>query len=318
VGGRSRWRATVVALLSILAATIPGPTAFAQTFEAISIPLAYEGHEIELTGRFEKPTGAGPFPAAILLHGCEGYQAGLWHTTMMAAVLHGLGIATLIIDSYTPRGYATCGNVQAFERVLDVYAGAEMLAGRSDIQHDKIAVIGFSQGGATTLATAAIGTPGGPSPAVIKEVEDEKGEAYAASWKTQVTQAAAKFAGNGGKFSTFIAFYPGYCRVLQNENFSAPLMILIGDFDNRLSSGACEHLAGAPRPSTSEVRFKLYPGASRGFDMNLGYRSVDNSRYRTADRDVASDAPAAVRQFLRQYLNLPARTVPQISQGDGN
>jgi dienelactone hydrolase len=313
MGGRSWWRATVLALLVALA-----PAAFAQTFEAISIPLAYEGHQIELTGRFEKPMGPGPFPAAILLHGCEGYQAGLWHTTTMAGVLHSLGVATLIVDSYTPRGYTTCDNVQAFERVPDVYAGAVMLAGRSDIEHDKIAVIGFSQGGGTTLFTAAVGASTGPSPAVLKEVGEEKGEAYAGSWRAQVTRAAANFATNGGKLSAFVAFYPSYCRVLQNENFAAPLMILIGDFDNHVSSGACEHLAAAPRPGAPEVRFKLYPGASHGFDMNLGYRSADNSRNRFADRDAANDAPAAVRQFLRQYLNLPMRAAPQISQGDGN
>src|SRR5580698_8595206 len=72
-------RAIVAALLSLLTSN-----AYAQRFEAISIPLAYEGHQIELAGRFEKPAGTGPFPAAILLHGCEGYQVGLWHTTMMA------------------------------------------------------------------------------------------------------------------------------------------------------------------------------------------------------------------------------------------
>src|SRR5271156_490109 len=116
--GRRGWqRAIPAALLSVLAST-----ACAQTFEAVSIPLAYEGRQIELTGRFEKPIGTGPFPAAILLHGCEGYQAGLWHTTVMAGVLHSLGVATLITDSYSPRGYTTCDSVQSFERVLDVYA----------------------------------------------------------------------------------------------------------------------------------------------------------------------------------------------------
>jgi dienelactone hydrolase len=312
MGGKG-WRRSIVAALLLPLTS----TAFAQIFETISIPLAYEGRQIQLTGRFEKPIGTGSFPAAILLHGCEGYQVGLWHTTMMAGVLHRLGVATLITDSYTPRGYITCDNVPAFERVLDVYAGAAMLAGRDDIERDKIAVIGFSQGGGTTLLTAALGGSSGPSPAVLKEVEGEKGEAYATSWRAQVMQDAASFTASGGKLAAFVAFYPSYCGVTQKENFASPLMILIGDLDNRVSSGACEHLATVPRPGAPEVRFKLYPGASRGFDMNLGYRSNDNSRYRVADRDAASDAPVAVRQFLREYLNLPAPTVPQISQGNG-
>jgi dienelactone hydrolase len=304
-------RAALAALICIFASA-----ATAQIFEPVSFPLVYEGHQIQITGRFEKPPGAGPFPAAIILHGCEGYQSGLWHTTTMASALHALGIATLITDSYTPRGYTTCDNVRVFERALDVYGAASLLAHRADIRPDQIAVMGFSQGGGTTLFVAAAGAPNGPGPALLKDIEANKSSAYLAQWQAQLKAETADFAARNGKFAAYVAFYPSYCQVAQNEAFSAPLLILIGDFDNRVSGGACERLAAVPRPGAPEVRFKLYPGASHGFDMNMGYRSNDNSRYRIADRDAATDAPKAVRDFLREYLAPPA-TVPQISQGGG-
>jgi dienelactone hydrolase len=274
----------------------------AQIFEPVSIPLVYDGHQIQITGRFEKPPGAGPFPAVILLHGCEGYQPGLWHTTTMANVLHHDGYATLIIDSYTPRGYTTCDSVSAVERVLDVYAAAAMLAGRAEIQRDKIAVLGFAQGGGTAIITAAVSAPAGPGPVMLKDIEEEQGAAYLAKWQAQFKDAAANFAARGGKIVAYVALYPSYCHVAQHENFAAPLLILIGEWDNQLSGEACEQLAAVPRPGAPEVRFKLYPGASRGFDVTLGHRSSEYSRFSPADRDAANDAPLEIGNFLHQYL----------------
>ena len=53
----------------------------ARGFEPVSVPVQYKGHEIQLTGRFDKPVGAGPFAAVILLHGCAGYTAHLPHSS---------------------------------------------------------------------------------------------------------------------------------------------------------------------------------------------------------------------------------------------
>ena len=34
--------------------------------------LYIEGPKLRLTGRLAEPEGSGPFPAVVLLHGCEG------------------------------------------------------------------------------------------------------------------------------------------------------------------------------------------------------------------------------------------------------
>ena len=38
--------------------------------EELSVPVDYRGQQIQLTGRFDKPTAQGPVPVVILLHNC--------------------------------------------------------------------------------------------------------------------------------------------------------------------------------------------------------------------------------------------------------
>jgi acetyl esterase/lipase len=157
----------------------------AQSVEQVSVPIQYEGRQIELPGRFDKPAGPRPFPAVIILHGCGGYQGlGLRETMVWSGTLLGEGYATLIIDSVTPRGYVSvCGDppkLPASQRVLDVYAAAYLFAGRPDIRRDKIAVLGFSHGGAATLIAATMGVwPNGVSKGHLAEaIAKVRGQEY--------------------------------------------------------------------------------------------------------------------------------------------
>jgi poly(3-hydroxybutyrate) depolymerase len=131
-------------------------TGVALASEPVSVPVQYKGQQIQLTGRFDKPAGAAPFPAVILLHGCTGYSFHLPHSSAWSAVLLGEGYATIILDSFTPRGGESCGGVPASTRALDVVAAAYFLASRPDIRRDKIAVMGFSHGGGTALDAAVM------------------------------------------------------------------------------------------------------------------------------------------------------------------
>ena len=63
-----------------------------------------------VTGYVFRPAGAGPFPAVILLHGCEGLgwrtarQSGWQFLSGRAERLVGLGYLALVLDSFEPRG----------------------------------------------------------------------------------------------------------------------------------------------------------------------------------------------------------------------
>src|SRR5205085_8855586 len=79
------------------------------------------------------------------------------------ALLRTQGYATLIVDSFSPRGLTNvCADATAFtgaERAIDVWAAAAALARRDDIDPQRLAVIGFSHGGGTTLNAVAIDRP---------------------------------------------------------------------------------------------------------------------------------------------------------------
>ena len=71
--------------------------------EDIAVPVEWQGKQIQLRGDFQKPVGAGPFPAVIDLHGCSGYGTGA--SLLWAAFLWGQGYATLSLDSFTARDH---------------------------------------------------------------------------------------------------------------------------------------------------------------------------------------------------------------------
>jgi hypothetical protein len=69
-----------------------GGLAFAQD---ISVSVDYEGRQIQLTGRFEKPAGPGPFPVVIALHDCGGVYKFYSSVPAWVALLQQQGYATL-------------------------------------------------------------------------------------------------------------------------------------------------------------------------------------------------------------------------------
>ena len=276
-------------------------TGVALAFEPVSVPVQYKGQQIELTGRFDKPTGAGPFPAVILLHGCAGYTAHLPHSSAWSAVLLGEGSATLILDSFTPRGGSTCNGVAASTRALDVVAAALFLASRPDIRREKIAVIGFSHDGGTALDAAVMigqwrnGTPQGP---LVSANVDSLGQAYVDELQRQFKIAADQLASRG-RIAAYVAFYPHTCKVVQGDKFAGPVLLLIGNYDSEVSYPNCEKLAATQPPGGPEFRFKAYAFASHSFDWDPGDYT---RRHGTANGPAAADAREEVRSFLHRYL----------------
>jgi dienelactone hydrolase len=124
--------------------------------EEVSVPVEYQGHEIQLAGRFEKPPGPGPLPPVILLHNCAGID-GSPSLAVWAQLMWAQGYATLRPDSFTARGYSnvcSTGQVKPSERAQDVLAAAFLLAARLDVRLDRIAVLGLSHGGGTAIYVA--------------------------------------------------------------------------------------------------------------------------------------------------------------------
>src|ERR671934_3168358 len=85
--------------------------------------VALKSNDATIRGAVSKPTGGGPFPAMILLHGCGGPQPG---NALWAAELNKWGYVTIEIDSFVHRGVREiCTDptrVTVSERVVDAYA----------------------------------------------------------------------------------------------------------------------------------------------------------------------------------------------------
>jgi len=261
----------ILALFCALAAS-------AARAESVIVPVDWQDHQIELAGNFEKPEGPGPFPAVILLHGCGGDDAySQRRSENWADLLHRQGYATLVIDSFTARGYSTvCNNatlVPYRERAKDIFASAYVLAGRSDIRADRIAVIGFSHGGGTSLDAA---------------VNYEALE----PWREKLASR--------GKLVAVIGFYPG-CKETQAEDFILPVLIMVGDGDDWTPAKYCLGRTGGSAPGVPALVLKVYPGAFHDFDVDRPVRLVIG-HHLGYDATATEDARSEVVAFLKQYL----------------
>jgi dienelactone hydrolase len=102
------------------------------------------------------PQGAGPFPAVVVMHGCDGINA---NTHRWAERLVGWGYAALIVDSFRSRGLSNVCNhgamLPASVRAGDAIAAKNYLRSLPNIAKGRIGLIGFSHGGWAALAAAS-------------------------------------------------------------------------------------------------------------------------------------------------------------------
>ncbi len=107
------------------------------------------GAQPAIRAAIERPDGAGPFPVAILLHGSGGPQS---NTESWSALLRSRGWMVVTPDQFGPRGirevYSTGRYTESlFHRIEDTLALLALLRQRPDVRADRVALIGFSQGG---------------------------------------------------------------------------------------------------------------------------------------------------------------------------
>ena len=215
------------------------------------------------------PRGKPPFPAVVVLHGCNGVSENTWG---WARRLASWGYAALVINSFTPRGIRlVCDEGRELpgpRRARDAFTAAAYLRSRADIDGKRIGVLGYSHGGWTALAAAWEGT--------------------------------AKAAG-APAFRAAVALYP-YCPKV-TPVLATDLLILIGDADDWVSAKLCtayvdKYGPDAPhRPSLT-----VYPGARHSFDAKRPDR-VYFGHHLAYDAKATADALKRTRQFLDEHLN---------------
>ena len=112
-----------------------------------------DGKPVIIGGELRIPRDVtGKLPAVVLLHGSGGPNGGheLW-----AKHFNEMGIASLLIDSFSERGIVSTSANQALlgrlNMILDAYRGLDLLAIHPRIDATRVAVMGFSRGGQAAL-----------------------------------------------------------------------------------------------------------------------------------------------------------------------
>ncbi|UCF86071.1 MAG: dienelactone hydrolase family protein, partial [Desulfobacteraceae bacterium] len=211
----------------ILVMSIATTSGAADTVKFKGISIPGSSEPLILNGKLTKPQMKGPCPAVVLLHGCSGIMKVY---EVWAERLTKWGYVTLQVDSLGTRGLSTvCSNPYLLgpeTRAQDAYAAKSYLSGLSFVDSNRIAMVGWSHGGWT----------------VLRELNNIRDSPFRAA----------------------IAFYP-YCDH-ELVNLNAPLLILIGEFDDWCPASFCS--AQMPSgDSDHEVSLKIYPGAYHGFDF---------------------------------------------------
>jgi len=256
-----------------LACTAP---AVAETSD-VTVEVTEGAKPAALRARLHTPTGQAPFPTVIFLHGCAGpgRRQDAW-----ADELAGEGYAVLQLDSFSARGLKrVCGDRTLFppqDRADDVFAAVRALQRRPEVDRARIAVMGWSHGGSTTLWT-------------LSEQHSHPNE----------------------RLRVAIAFYPG-CLDSRGWKDAPPLLMLLGGSDTWTPAVYCTRLAHQIESFGQRVEAVVYPGAYHAFD-DAGLhgptrvRDALGGKGATIAYDAAAhaDARKRVRAFLARALKGP-------------
>lgn len=111
--------------------------------------VAYSTTPETLKGYLCRPAGTGPFPAVLFNHGGVGSTSGVPRETCQALAAAGfVGFAPVRRQTRTMAGHPE-----------DVQAGLAYLQGLDYVDRKRVAMAGFSRGGALTFMVAAQGVP---------------------------------------------------------------------------------------------------------------------------------------------------------------
>lgn len=142
----------LVLTLALCAAAFAEDAGYEETVVSIA------GADYDIPATVCVPTGEGPFPAVVMLHGTGSTrdEAGNGYLYAAPVLAEKYGIATIRID-FPGNGESTADYMQyTFKSaVADAKAAAEYMAGLENINGDAIGVMGWSQGGTDALLACA-------------------------------------------------------------------------------------------------------------------------------------------------------------------
>ena len=246
-----------------------------------------------------RPPGDEARPAVVMMHGCSGLLAksGRFFPLYRAWAREFLkqGYVVLVVDSAKSRGFGqTCSASEARkvmwrDRPKDAYAALRYLQAQPFVRADRIALVGWSQGGGVVLLTISDKSIGRP-------------------------------AGLANDFAAAVAFYPGACaEKFQTQPFTAvppqgwtthvPLLVLFGEDDVWTELKPCETFLSAAKARGNAIELRTYAHAVHAFDAP-GLPRTELPQYRAPDGRIpviGTDTEAREDAFARVPAYLAAK-----------
>jgi len=224
----------------------------------------YDPRPTIIQGTLTMPTrGTPPYAAMVLAHGSGGIEPKDWQRWV--PLLHEMGIATFMVDSFSTRNITSTVNDQSqldqSANDADALSALKLLATDPRIDRKRIAIMGFSRGGVAALETANDYFRRG----IIKD---------------------------DLAFAAHVAFYPG-CGLRYWTRpapmTGAPIMMALAGADDYSLPQACIAYAKVLRDAGLDITLHVYANASHDFDSFV-QRSVYHPGAQTAracpDREI--------------------------------
>jgi dienelactone hydrolase len=208
------------------------------------------GRPVMLIGQWFAAETTADAPAVVLLHGCGGAYDGRGRLSERmrdyAALLNGVGVHALVVDSLESRGQKEICTQKVGSRSItqanrrrDALAALQWLAAQPQVDATRLGLMGWSNGGSTVLSATNLRN--------------------------------SEVAGAAPKAAFAVAFYPGCAADLKRGyRTNTKLLLLIGEADDWTPAAPCRQLA--EQAAGVKPQFESYPLAYHGFDSTASLR----------------------------------------------
>lgn len=242
--------------------------------------------------QIKKPESKGPFPTIVAFFGAGPIPAK--NVDAWTDYLVGLGYATIVVDSFTPRGLITWddikktvrrGQLLGSERAGDVLVALDEVRKMPFVDMQRLAIAGWSHGAWSIMDLLAMDPP--------KELPTN-------------LQGSADQPLKGVKAA--ILFYP-YCGFpAKSRGRGWPqdiqVLMLMGGKDTVVPTEECLEIVSILKNGGRPVKAHVYPFAQHAFDfLEEDFKELPDIYH--PDPESTSDARERIKQLLAEVFNSP-------------